>query len=99
MATGSGLGFADTGDDGNHDGAHSSHESEPGSGNGLSGGPTDAQVFRGALAVPLSDPTLGEGTVLPPVYNSMSNRQDLWMKIFRRLRVGAGVQVFRRAGR
>jgi membrane dipeptidase len=28
-----------------------------------------------------------------------SNRQDLWMKIFRRLRVGAGVQVFRRAGR
>jgi hypothetical protein len=42
-----------------------------GTGSGLSGGPTDAQVAPGAPAAPLADPTLGEGTVLPPVYNAV----------------------------
>jgi hypothetical protein len=42
-----------------------------GTGSGLSGGPADAQAAPGAPAAPLADPTLGEGTVLPPVYNAV----------------------------
>ncbi|HEX4246234.1 MAG TPA: hypothetical protein VH008_00090 [Pseudonocardia sp.] len=67
LATGAGLAYADSGDDG----GGASQPAGPGTGNGLSGGPTDTQVLRGAPAVPLHDPTLGEGTVLPPVYNSI----------------------------
>jgi hypothetical protein len=62
VAAGSGLAFADTG---------SSNGGAPGGGSGLSGGPTHTQVVKGAPSVPLSDPTLGEGTVLPPVYNAV----------------------------
>jgi hypothetical protein len=44
-----------------------------GTGSGLSGGPTQAQVLpNGAAPVPLQDPTLGEGTVLPPVYDTLA---------------------------
>ncbi|HEY2204918.1 MAG TPA: hypothetical protein VGH99_10660 [Pseudonocardia sp.] len=50
---------ADTGSDGD----------TPGSGSGLSGGPTHTQVAHG-VDVPLQDPTLGEGTALPPAYNA-----------------------------
>ncbi|HEV7789515.1 MAG TPA: hypothetical protein VGP05_10945 [Pseudonocardia sp.] len=73
LATGAGLAYADDGDDdGGNDGATSaSQPAAPGTGNGLSGGPTHTQVLRGAPAVPLLDPTLGEGTVLPPVYNAI----------------------------
>jgi hypothetical protein len=74
---GSGLAFADTGDDSGddsgdgHSDASSSSHTGPGTGNGLSGGPTYTQVLKGAPAVPLTDPTLGEGTLLPPVYNAI----------------------------
>jgi len=72
LAAGAGLAYADTGDD---DGAPapSQQVGTPGTGNGLSGGPTDTQVLKGAPAIPLSDPTLGEGTVLPPVYNAVNS--------------------------
>jgi hypothetical protein len=64
LVTGAGLAYADSDDNGSQSaGQHT------GTGNGLSGGPTKAQVLRGA-AVPLQDPTLGEGTLLPPVYNA-----------------------------
>jgi hypothetical protein len=65
LVTGAGLAYADSDDNGSQSpGQHT------GTGNGLSGGPTDAQVLRGAPAVPLQDPTLGEGTLLPPLYNA-----------------------------
>ena len=70
LAAGAGLAYADTGDD---DGPPSRQVGTPGTGNGLSGGPTDTQVLKGAPAIPLSDPTLGEGTVLPPVYNAVNS--------------------------
>ncbi|HEY4007570.1 MAG TPA: hypothetical protein VGM60_20645 [Pseudonocardia sp.] len=64
LVTGAGLAYADSDDNGSQSpGQHT------GTGNGLSGGPTKAQVLRGA-AVPLQDPTLGESTLLPPVYNA-----------------------------
>lgn len=44
-----------------------------GQGSGLSGGPTPTYVLNGAPAVPLNDPTLGEGTALPPVYNTLGS--------------------------
>jgi len=73
LATGAGLAYADDGDD---DGADSgatsaSQPATSGTGSGLSGGPTYTQVLKGAPAVPLHDPTLGEGELLPPVYNSI----------------------------
>jgi hypothetical protein len=37
-------------------------------GSGLTGGPTTTWVFRD-VEVPLADPTLGVGTLLPPAYN------------------------------
>jgi hypothetical protein len=50
----------------------SSHHPD-GTGSGLSGGPTHTQVLPGGDAdVPLQDPTLGEGTVLPPAYNALA---------------------------
>jgi hypothetical protein len=70
LATGAGLAYADDGDDDGGD-TTASQPAAPGTGNGLSGGPTHTQVLRGAPAVPLQDPTLGEGTVLPPVYNAI----------------------------
>lgn len=72
---GTGLAYASTG---HH---HTPHHTQPrtqsttgypaGGGSGLSGGPTDAQVLHGAPPVPLSDPTLGEGTLLPPAYKGL----------------------------
>jgi hypothetical protein len=72
VGAGSGLAFADSDDsgDGSSNATYSSHDG-PGGGSGLSGGPTHTQVLKGAPSVPLSDPTLGEGTVLPPVYNAI----------------------------
>jgi hypothetical protein len=69
LATGAGLAYADDGDD---DGdTTASQPAHAGTGNGLSGGPTHTQVLQGAPDVPLHDPTLGEGTLLPPVYNAI----------------------------
>lgn len=68
LATGAGLAYADDGDD---DGSSASQPATSGTGSGLSGGPTYFQVLKGAPAVPLHDPTLGEGELLPPVYNSI----------------------------
>jgi hypothetical protein len=68
LVTGAGLAYADS-DDNDSQSAGQSPGQHTGTGNGLSGGPTKAQVLRGA-AVPLQDPTLGEGTLLPPVYNA-----------------------------
>jgi hypothetical protein len=60
-----GVALADSHDDGN------SHHPN-GTGSGLSGGPTDTYALpEGAPPVPLSDPTLGEGTALPPAYNAL----------------------------
>lgn len=43
-----------------------------GTGSGLSGGPTRTYALPdGAAPIPLSDPTLGEGTALPPAYNTL----------------------------
>lgn len=45
-----------------------------GTGSGLSGGPTQAQTLpNGEAPVPLRDPTLGEGTLLPPGYNALAH--------------------------
>jgi hypothetical protein len=45
-----------------------------GSGTGLSGGPTHTQALpNGEGDVPLQDPTLGEGTLLPPGYNALAH--------------------------
>jgi hypothetical protein len=68
VAAGAGLAYADSDDD-SPSGA--SQSAGPGGGSGLSGGPTHTQVLKGAPSVPLSDPTLGEGTLLPPVYNAI----------------------------
>jgi hypothetical protein len=65
VAAGAGLAYADSDDD------SPAQSAGPGGGSGLSGGPTHTQVLRGVPSVPLSDPTLGEGTVLPPVYNAI----------------------------
>jgi hypothetical protein len=72
VAAGSSLAYADD-DSGEDSTASTSQAGTPGTGNGLSGGPTDTQVLKGAPAVPLSDPTLGEGTALPPVYNAVNS--------------------------
>jgi hypothetical protein len=65
LAATSGIALADTPGDGN------SHHPN-GTGSGLSGGPTQTQVLPdGSAPVPLSDPTLGEGTALPPAYNTL----------------------------
>jgi hypothetical protein len=64
-AAGAGLAYADSDDD------SPSQSAGPGGGSGLSGGPTHTQVLKGAPSVPLSDPTLGESTLLPPVYNAI----------------------------
>lgn len=54
-----------------HDDGGNSHHPN-GTGSGLSGGSTQTQVVPGKHSgVPLSDPTLGEGTVLPPAYNTL----------------------------
>jgi hypothetical protein len=54
------------------DGSGSSHHPN-GTGSGLSGGPTPAQVLPdGAAPVPLPDPTLGAGELLPPAYNGLA---------------------------
>ncbi|HEX4358064.1 MAG TPA: hypothetical protein VH141_11105 [Pseudonocardia sp.] len=68
LATGAGLAYADDGDGGDTTASQPAHA---GTGNGLSGGPTHTQVLKGAPDVPLQDPTLGEGTLLPPVYNAI----------------------------
>ncbi|HEY2100032.1 MAG TPA: hypothetical protein VGH72_26450 [Pseudonocardia sp.] len=65
VAAGAGLAYADSDDDSR------SQSAGPGGGSGLSGGPTHTQVLKGAPSVPLSDPTLGESTLLPPVYNAI----------------------------
>jgi hypothetical protein len=65
VAAGAGLAYADCDDD------SPSQSAGPGGGSGLSGGPTHTQVLKGAPSVPLSDPTLGESTLLPPVYNAI----------------------------
>ncbi|MDT7563115.1 MAG: hypothetical protein QOI50_5980 [Pseudonocardiales bacterium] len=65
VAAGAGLAYADSDDD------SPSQSAGPGGGSGLSGGPTHTQVLKGAPSVPLSDPTLGESTLLPPVYNAI----------------------------
>jgi hypothetical protein len=58
-----GIALADTPGDSHH---------PNGTGSGLSGGPTPTQVLPdGAAPVPLSDPTVGEGTLLPPAYNTL----------------------------
>lgn len=45
-----------------------------GTGSGLSGGPTQTQTLpNGAAPVPLDDPTVGEGTLLPPAYNALAH--------------------------
>jgi hypothetical protein len=63
LAGTAGVALADTPDDGN---AHHPN----GTGSGLSGGPTPTQVLPdGAAPIPLSDPTLGVGTLAPPAYN------------------------------
>jgi hypothetical protein len=76
LALGAGLAYADdSGDDSDYgdSGSRSApHETQPGSGSGLSGGPTDFQLLHGAPGVPVPDPTLGEGTLLPPAYNGYS---------------------------
>jgi hypothetical protein len=64
LAGGAGLAYADSDD---------APTGAQGTGSGLTGGPTDTQVLKGAPAVPLTDPTLGEGTVLPPVYNAVNS--------------------------
>ncbi|MEK6441279.1 hypothetical protein [Pseudonocardia sp. T1-2H] len=43
------------------------HQPE-GTGSGLTGGPTTTWVLQD-VEVPLADPTLGVGTLLPPVFN------------------------------
>jgi hypothetical protein len=65
VAAGAGLAYADSDDD------SPSQSAGAGGGSGLSGGPTHTQVLKGAPSVPLSDPTLGESTLLPPVYNAI----------------------------
>ncbi|MDT7590556.1 MAG: hypothetical protein QOH45_87 [Pseudonocardiales bacterium] len=65
VTAGAGLAYADSDDD------SPSQSAGPGGGSGLSGGPTHTQVLKGAPSVPLSDPTLGESTLLPPVYNAI----------------------------
>ena len=54
--------------------SHSGDSHHPyGTGSGLSGGPTRAQALpNGEAPVPLQDPTLGEGTLLPPGYNALA---------------------------
>jgi hypothetical protein len=73
FAAGPGLAYADSNDDGDSAPVAAPPTGQPGTGNGLSGGPTETQVLKGASAVPLQDPTLGEGTVLPPVYNAINS--------------------------
>jgi hypothetical protein len=74
LAVGTSLAYADTGsDDGDSGSRTATPAQQSGTGSGLSGGPTHTQVLQGAPAVPLSDPTLGEGTALPPVYNAVSS--------------------------
>lgn len=75
FAAGPGLAYADSNDDGDSAPVAAQPAGQPGTGtgNGLSGGPTETQVLKGASAVPLQDPTLGEGTVLPPVYNAINS--------------------------
>jgi hypothetical protein len=73
LALGAGLAYADDNDDNGDSGPHAApHQTEPGTGSGLSGGPTEFGVLQGAPGVPVPDPTFGEGTVLPPVYNGYS---------------------------
>jgi hypothetical protein len=64
-----GIALADTpGGDGNSGNSHHPN----GTGSGLSGGPTQTQALPdGSAPVPLSDPTLGEGALLPPAYNTL----------------------------
>ncbi|HEY1968845.1 MAG TPA: hypothetical protein VGH89_12925 [Pseudonocardia sp.] len=65
LAATAGVAYADSDSGGN------SHHPN-GTGSGLSGGPTQTQVLPdGSAPVPLSDPTLGEGTALPPAYNTL----------------------------
>jgi hypothetical protein len=66
---GTGFAYAATGHHHTKARTHSTTGYAAGGGSGLSGGPTDAQVLQGTAPVPLSDPTLGEGTVLPPAYH------------------------------
>ncbi|HTF52309.1 MAG TPA: hypothetical protein VK735_33105 [Pseudonocardia sp.] len=74
LAAGAGLAYADDDDDEGDAAPPSSQQAgTPGTGSGLTGGPTETQVLKGAPAVPLLDPTLGEGTVLPPVYNAVNS--------------------------
>jgi hypothetical protein len=75
LAAGAGLAYADSDDDeGDAGPPPSSQEADtPGIGSGLTGGPTQTQILKGAPALPLPDPTLGEGTVLPPVYNAVNS--------------------------
>jgi hypothetical protein len=69
VTAGAGLAYADSDDDSPSQSAGPGPG--PGGGSGLSGGPTHTQVLKGAPSVPLSDPTLGESTLLPPVYNAI----------------------------
>jgi hypothetical protein len=73
VAAGAGLAYADSDDDSPSQsaGPGPGPGPGPGGGSGLSGGPTHTQVLKGAPSVPLSDPTLGESTLLPPVYNAI----------------------------
>jgi hypothetical protein len=71
VAAGAGLAYADSDDDSPSQSAGPGPGPGPGGGSGLSGGPTHTQVLKGAPSVPLSDPTLGESTLLPPVYNAI----------------------------
>jgi hypothetical protein len=74
LAAATSLAYADTGDDGTSGANTAATPAQPsGTGSGLSGGPTQTQVLQGAPAVPLTDPTLGEGTALPPVYNAITS--------------------------
>ncbi|MDT7626989.1 MAG: hypothetical protein QOF99_7890 [Pseudonocardiales bacterium] len=71
VTAGAGLAYADSDDDSPSQSAGPGPGPGPGGGSGLSGGPTHTQVLKGAPSVPLSDPTLGESTLLPPVYNAI----------------------------
>jgi hypothetical protein len=57
----SGLAHADTGD--------SSAAPAPAPAADAASGATQAQLIKGLPPVPLADPTLGAGTVLPPVFD------------------------------
>ena len=74
LALGAGLAYADDSGDNSDDSGQQTthHETQPGTGSGLSGGPSEFGVLQGAPEAPAPDPTFGEGTLLPPVYNGYS---------------------------